>query len=77
MFENGVIDFDALAAKTTVGYIYGGIIASAPHVRGNPGQLSSASNRIFEVVLVRVPEPGTLVMVAAGGIICVFLRRRR
>ncbi len=76
-FENGVIDFDALAAKTTVGYIFGGLIASAPHVRGNPGQLSSASNHIFEVVLVRVPEPATFAMVAAGGIICVFLRRRR
>ncbi len=28
-FENGVIDFDSLAAQTTVGYIYGGIMASA------------------------------------------------
>ena len=76
-FENGVVDFDALAAQTTVGYIYGGIVASAPHVRNNPGQLSSASNRIFEVVLVRVPEPGSLALLAVGGIIAVFLRRRR
>ena len=76
-FENGVIDFDALAAQTTVGFIYGGIMASAPHVRSNPGQLSSASNHIFEVVLVRVPEPGSLALVAVGGIIAVCLRRRR
>ena len=76
-FENGVIDFDALAAQTTVGYIYGGIIASAPHVRNNPGQLSGASNHIFEVVLVRVPEPGTLALIAAGGILVGVLWRRR
>ena len=78
VFENGVVDFDSLAfGETTVGYIYGGIIASAPHVRGNPGQLSSASNHVFEVVLIRVPEPGTLALAAVGGIMGLFLRRRR
>lgn len=76
-FTNGVIDFDALGSQTTLGYIYGGIIASAPHVRGNPGQLSSASNHVFEVVLIRVPEPGTFALGIAAVIMGVSLRRRR
>ena len=76
-FTNGVIDFDALGSQTTLGYIYGGIIASAPHVRGNPGQLSSASNHVFEVVLIRVPEPGTFALGIAAAIMGVSLRRRR
>lgn len=53
-FGNGVIDFDALpAGETTVGYIYGGLIANAPHVFGNPTALSSASGEIFEVRLTK------------------------
>jgi hypothetical protein len=76
-FDNGVIDFDALGNETSVGLIYGGIIASAPHVRNNPGQLSGASNLIFEVVIFRVPEPSTLALALFGGIIAVSLRRRR
>lgn len=76
-FSNGVINFDALGSQTTLGHIYGGIIASAPHVRGNPGQLSSASNHIFEVVLIRVPEPGTFALGIAAAIMGVSLRRRR
>jgi len=60
-----------------LGFIYGGIIANAPHVRHNPGALSSASNHVFEVVLIPVPEPGALALVACGGIIGVFLRRQR
>jgi hypothetical protein len=76
-FANGVIDFDALGAQTSLGYIYGGIMASAPHVRGNPGQLSGASNHVFEVVLIRAPEPSTFASAFAAGILGVYLRRRR
>jgi hypothetical protein len=76
-FSNGVIDFDALGSQSTLGYIYGGILASAPHVRGNPGQLSGASNHVFEVVLVRVPEPGCLALAALVSIMGVLPRRRR
>jgi PEP-CTERM motif len=77
-FDNGVIDFDALVAgENSLGFIYGGIIANAPHVRSNPGALSSASNLVFEVVLIRVPEPTTLVMAAMFGIIGAFTWRRR
>jgi hypothetical protein len=76
--DNGVIDFDALAAgENSLGFIYGGIIANAPHVRSNPAGLSSASNHIFEVVLIRVPEPSCLALVAMLGIIGVCPRRRR
>jgi hypothetical protein len=76
-FGNGVINFDALGSQTTLGYIYGGIMASAPHVRGNPGQLSGASNHVFEVVLIRVPEPGTFALGIAAAIMGAYLRRRR
>jgi hypothetical protein len=77
-FDNGVIDFDALAAgENSLGFIYGGIIANAPHVRSNPEGLSSASNHVFEVVLIRVPEPTTLVMAAMLGIIGAFSWRHR
>lgn len=75
-FANGVIDFDLLGGQTKLGYIYGGIIASAPHVRTNPGQLSSASNHVFEVVLIRVPEPACLALLSAAAIMSLLLRRQ-
>jgi hypothetical protein len=64
-YDNGVINFDLLpVGDTTVGYIYGGIIANAPHVFGNPAALSSASGEIFAVVVSKVPEPHSLVLLA-------------
>jgi hypothetical protein len=75
-YENGVFDLDDLTGETVLGHIFGGIIASAPHVRGNPGQLSSASNHFFEVVLVPVPEPSCLALLASCGIILAARRRR-
>ncbi len=64
-FDNGVIDLDLLpAGDTTVGYIYGGLIANAPHVFRNPEALSSASGEIFAVVLTKtVPEPSSLLLI--------------
>jgi len=62
-FENGVIKLDALGQPTTLGYIFGGIAANGPHTRGVPGVTSVASNVIFEVTLIPVPEPSTLILV--------------
>jgi hypothetical protein len=61
---NGVLRLDALGRETTVGYIFGGIMANSPQVRGVPGAVSSASNAMFEVVLTRVPEPTGLTVAA-------------
>ncbi|QDT00598.1 flagellar basal body rod protein FlgC [Adhaeretor mobilis] len=61
-FDNGVIDLDALTGTTQVGYIYGGLIANAPHVFGNPTGLSSASGEVFAVLITRVPEPTSLIL---------------
>ena len=56
LFENGVIDFDQIASGTTVlGHVFGGIMTNGPHTRR--GAASSASDRIFAVTLVKVPEP--------------------
>ena len=73
-YANGVIKLDELTGPTVLGYIYGGIFANAPHVRGVPGAVSGASNEIFEVLYTPVPEPtagALLVLVMAG------LARRR
>lgn len=75
-YENGVIKFDELAGTTTVGYIYGGLIANAPHVFGNPTGLSSASGEVFAVVITVVPEPSTLV-IAIGLLVCLGGRNGR
>ena len=53
-----------LTDNTVVGHIFfgGGIFANAPHVRNSPTAVSDASNRLFEVVLVKVPEPSSVVL---------------
>ena len=45
-YENEIIELDGLTQATSLGYIFGGIVADAPN-RGETG----ASNIIFEVVL--------------------------
>lgn len=57
IYGNGVIKFDELSGETVLGYIFGGIAANAPHVRNVANTASAASDLIFEVVLVPVPEP--------------------
>lgn len=69
-FENGVIKMDELADQSVLGYVYGGIVANAPHVRRNPFALSGASDRIFEVVFTRVPEPGTFLIATIFALFC-------
>jgi hypothetical protein len=49
-YDNGVIKLDELAGETTLGYIYGGLVANAPHTRGGRG-ISMASNTVFRVNL--------------------------
>jgi hypothetical protein len=74
-FQNGVIKLDALNGPTTLGYIFGGIIANGPHTRsGSPSATSSASNIIFTVVYSPVPEPGTGVLAMVA--IAALLQRR-
>ena len=74
-YDNGVLDLDALPiGETTVGYIYGGIITNAPHVFRNPTALSAASGEIFAVVLNKVPEPSTIVIL---GVVAPLVLTRR
>jgi hypothetical protein len=61
-FDNGVIRLDQLDGQTTLGYIFGGIMTNGPHTRGVPDVTSTASYRVFEVVLIPVPEPATLLL---------------
>jgi hypothetical protein len=76
-FENGVIKFDELHGEVSLGYIFGGIAANAPHTRNNPGALSAGSNYVFEVVIFAVPEPSSLVLVAFCALSLVATRRVR
>jgi hypothetical protein len=76
-YDNGVFQLDALRGETTLGYIYGGIVANAPHTRENPGELSAGSNYVFEVVLIAVPEPTAIVLLGWGSMMLVTTRRRR
>jgi hypothetical protein len=67
-FQNGVIKLDELTQPTTLGYIFGGIVANGPHTRsGNPPATSAASNVIFQVVYTPVPEPCGLLLATVGG----------
>ncbi|MEO1496749.1 MAG: hypothetical protein AAFV43_06320 [Planctomycetota bacterium] len=77
-YDNGVVDLDTIMRNVMpgnavrVGFVYGGIVANAPHVFNNPGALSSASGEVFEVILtVAIPEPGSsaiaMTLVLAAG----------
>ncbi len=46
-FDNGVIKFDELTGPTTLGYMYGGILATVPN-RGPTG----ATNAVFKIELI-------------------------
>lgn len=61
-YDNGVFKLDELTGETTIGYIFGGLMADA----GNGGR-TAASNFLFEVVLTPVPEPSSLCLAAVGG----------
>lgn len=50
-FENGVIKLNDLNTNQRIGYIYGGIISSAPNVFNLSSDKSIASNKIYEVYL--------------------------
>jgi hypothetical protein len=76
-YENGVIQFDALSGETTLGYIFGGLVANAPHTQQNPGELSAGSNYVFEVVLIAVPEPTAVTLLLCGSILLAVSRFRR
>ncbi len=76
LYNNGIINLDAITGPTVLGHIYGGLFANAPHVRNVPGAVSGASNIFWEVTLTPVPEPTSLIllMLGSGGLL---LRRRR
>ena len=77
-YQNGVIKLDELTQPTTLGYIFGGIMANGPHTRsGNPPATSAASNIIFAVVYSHVPEPSSLLLAAVGSWAFLTIRFRR
>ena len=76
-YENGVLKMDQLTDGTVLGYVYGGIVANAPHVRRNPFAQSGASDRIFEVVFVAIPEPASASLAAGMLLTCLAGRRGR
>jgi hypothetical protein len=63
-FDNGVIKLDELVGETSIGFIFGGIETNAPHTRFISGARSGASNHVFEVVIITVPEPSPMAVVA-------------
>jgi hypothetical protein len=75
-YAGGVIDFDQLSGETTLGHIFGGLSANAPHTRVSPSTLSAASNLVWEVVLIHVPEPSTVAMAGWLGLALVGRRLR-
>jgi hypothetical protein len=68
-FDNGVLKLDKLAGPTTVGYIFGGLVANGPHTRSVPGVTSIASNIIFQVVVTPVPEPASWLVVLTAAVL--------
>lgn len=66
LYKNGVINLDSITGSIVLGHIYGGLFANAPHVRGVPGAVSGASNAIWEVRLVPVPEPTAFTLLILG-----------
>jgi hypothetical protein len=76
LYENGVINLDAITGTTVLGHIYGGLFSNAPHVRGVPGAISGASNIVWEVTLTPVPEPTSVLLLTLGSV-SLLLRRRR
>ena len=48
VFSNGVINFGRIKKATTVGYIYGGIIAQAPYSAQGP---TTPSDKLYKVVI--------------------------
>jgi len=76
-YGNGVIDFDRLGWETTLGHIFGGLSANAPHTRVSPSTLSAASNEVWEVVLIHVPEPSTIAIATWAVLALVSVQRRR
>jgi len=72
-FANGVIDLDQFTIATRLGHIFGGLVANAPHTRQSVSTLSAASNQVFEVWLIPVPEPGAAQVLV--WLLVVFSRR--
>lgn len=60
-YPNGVLQLDALPSDTTlVGYIYGGIVSSAPNIFWvNTGAESKAGSQIYKVFLVKNTSTAT------------------
>lgn len=76
-YDNGVLKLDSIGAPTIVGYIFGGLAANGPHTRGVPGVTSAASNTIFQVTLIPVPEPGSLALALIGVSVPLRVRTKR
>jgi hypothetical protein len=76
-FDNGVIKRDQLKSRTVLGYIFGGIVANAAQTRVSPNTLSAASNQIFQVVYVPVPEPASWLLAACGLVLLTAVARIR
>ncbi len=52
--HEGILNLDSITTPTTIGYVFGGLFANAPHVRGVPGAVSGASGLMFEVLVTPV-----------------------
>jgi hypothetical protein len=71
-FANGVLDLDAITEPTTIGYLYGGIVAD----NGNGGK-TAASDLVFEVKLYPTPEPSAAVLAGLAGLLGGWAARSR
>jgi hypothetical protein len=76
-YANDVIQLDTVQGPTSLGYVFGGIASNSPHTRGVAGAISGATNLVFEVMLVPVPEPATSALAVAGLALLAGLRGRR